>query len=574
MKAIHYATIVIIATCACGGGKVKVLIDIDTVGPSPDNGDVLSHSDVQDDALDLPSLLEVDSASDIVDVDAPAIDVKDAKGDGVDATVCKPACEFSDCGHECSGTCGSCPLGQYCGHGFCAEGPPPDFGNECEVDADCRSGACIPVADGHVCTMTCAGECPSGWECAGQTSVGTVCIPREDCIPHCEGKACGGDGCGGQCGSCLAGQACATDSNCHQTSDGCTPNFEVGTCGGCDCEACVCSLDEFCCSYAWDEQCVGLCKTCGGWCSACQPKCDNKTCGPDGCDGTCGTCPNGLYCWYGSCLESVPPDIGKTCTDDDDCLSGVCILGETTGVCSMTCAGACPVGWDCKELVGIGSVCVPSPACVPSCLDRECGPDGCGGSCGSCDSPEICSLKGTCTVPSDGCTPRLGVSTCGGCDCEPHVCAAFPHCCALEWDAACVAACADQGGCSTHCVAQCDGKNCGPDGCGGFCGYCLPWESCQAGKCRCEPQCGSRECGSDGCGGTCGECPATPEPKICNSIGKCVAQYDGCLAKDSPGCFNCACQACVCEERPYCCTQLWDQGCVELCVECGTNCEG
>ncbi|MBN1773416.1 MAG: hypothetical protein JXB32_19295, partial [Deltaproteobacteria bacterium] len=60
--------------------------------------------------------------------------------------------------------------------------------------------------------------------------------------------------------------------------------------------------------------------TCG-----CTPACTGRECGPDGCGGSCGSCPT-----------------GETCNS-----SGVCV-------------------------------------CTPSCTGRECGPDGCGGSCGSC----------------------------------------------------------------------------------------------------------------------------------------------------------------------------------------------
>jgi hypothetical protein len=69
---------------------------------------------------------------------------------------------------------------------------------------------------------------------------------------------------------------------------------------------------------------------------SCLPQCDNKTCGPDGCGGECGTCK--------------APDV---------CLNGRCI-------------------------------------CNPDCAGKECGNDGCGGSCGKCIAPESCSALGQC----------------------------------------------------------------------------------------------------------------------------------------------------------------------------------
>ena len=70
------------------------------------------------------------------------------------------------------------------------------------------------------------------------------------------------------------------------------------------------------------------------------------------------------------------------------------------------------------------------------------------------------------------------------------------------------------------CAPDCEGKECGPDGCGGSCGACPDNEpfcnmafQCEA----CEPDCEGRECGPDGCGGVCGDCPAG---WLCN-LGDC-----------------------------------------------------
>lgn len=42
--------------------------------------------------------------------------------------------------------------------------------------------------------------------------------------------------------------------------------------------------------------------------------------------------------------------------------------------------------------------------CVPNCQWKDCGLDGCGGSCGACDNAEICSSAGTCDPdPAAGC---------------------------------------------------------------------------------------------------------------------------------------------------------------------------
>jgi hypothetical protein len=56
------------------------------------------------------------------------------------------------------------------------------------------------------------------------------------------------------------------------------------------------------------------------------------------------------------------------------------------------------------------------------------------------------------------------------------------------------------------CLPDCDGKQCGEDGCGDLCGTCEEWEQCVDGACQCTPDCEGKECGEDGCGESCGEC--------------------------------------------------------------------
>lgn len=48
---------------------------------------------------------------------------------------------------------------------------------------------------------------------------------------------------------------------------------------------------------------------------------------------------------------------------------------------------------------------------------------------------------------------------------------------------------------------------------------------------------------------------------------------DGCVARDTPGCSGCPCEACVCEIEPHCCTLFWDEPCVWDCeFICGFTC--
>lgn len=64
--------------------------------------------------------------------------------------------------------------------------------------------------------------------------------------------------------------------------------------------------------------------------------------------------------------------------------------------CGGVC-GACGEGANCE-----GGLCVALPSCVPSCIDVTCGDDGCGVSCGDCGEGEQC-IEGNCVL--EGCVP-------------------------------------------------------------------------------------------------------------------------------------------------------------------------
>ena len=92
---------------------------------------------------------------------------------------------------------------------------------------------------------------------------------------------------------------------------------------------------------------------------------------------------------------------------------------------------------DPAEVIHILTPVAPAGQCVPSCGSRQCGPDGCGGSCGLCSNY-----------------------------------AGRPYC---HRDGMCEA---------TLCEPECEGKTCGPDGCGGVCGTCDIGESGGSFVCR------------------------------------------------------------------------------------------
>lgn len=147
--------------------------------------------------------------------------------------------------------------------------------------------------------------------------------------------------------------------------------------------------------------------------------------------------------------------------------------------------------------------------CAPQCTGKQCGDNGCGGTCGTCPGGAACSANGQCA-----CTPR------------------------------------------------CSGKVCGDDGCGGTCGMCPGTQACTpAGQC-CTPNCTGKACGVDGCGGLCGRC-ANAQACIMGACGTdnglaCVQRPDTC---DTDG---------DCGGPPNRCVQAPVMKCGNPPTDCGT----
>ena len=364
---------------------------------------------------------------------------------------CVAQCDGKVCGSDgCGGSCGECE-----GTTFCS-------GGKCEIQdgclswqqagcGGCKCEACVCAADPYCCNVswdaTCIDECKTDCEgcgalencgdeiCQGAEGEnceacpadcpcgdGTICWQYDCCTATCDGKQCGDDGCGGDCGGCEGGLFCI-DHLCAE-QDGCAEVDEPG-CGECACEACVCDIDPYCCGVAWDAKCVAQCQgECGGCgqvedcgngvcndqglencgnCPAdctcpegegcfagkcCASACDGVECGNDGCGRSCGDCPDGSYCGDGEC-------IAEKC--EPDCESKVCGNDGCDGSC-----GVCGDGTVCQ-----GGVCVPDETCQNDCQQGEKG----------CDGPD----RWVCAVDSTGCYTRE-THECGDAGCTDGAC--------------------------------------------------------------------------------------------------------------------------------------------------------
>ena len=456
--------------------------------------------------------------------------------DGLDCKLkdCTPDCDGKDCGSDgCDGTCGTCDLAQDCVEGICT---------------------CTPQCDGKACgDDSCSGSCG---ECAaGDACQAGACVP---CEADCWGKQCGDDGCGGSCGDC-GGEACQ-DGICV-----CAPECDGKVCGddGCGGSCGICSQGEIC-----DE----------GVCVACVPDCAGKVCGDDGCGGTCGQCPQGMNCAGGQCVSQGSSCVGfcglmapDYCYCDDACFG--------SGDCCPDVCDFCPTFLQCD--------------CEPSCEGKECGSDGCSGSCGDCAEGLFCV----------GCQCSTEAMTCGdfyaciiSCDedynCQDACLAAAPEEAMAQFEAIeiCLGAAGyfdcfpDDQDCIDTAMAQCQAEldacfqpnldcpgitacmsDCpeGESGCTALCYFkglpaaqdmyeamidCILavcgdeptdecWEQAIAGDCQaesaacglepCEPDCTDKECGDDGCDGICGECPED-ENQVCSDLFECVCAFEEC----------------------------------------------
>ena len=329
---------------------------------------------------------------------------------------------------------------------------------------------------------------------------------------------------------------CAEKSKCVPNcagkscgSDGCG-----GSCGGCNAGQ-VCDSSNHCVNNIF-----------------CQPNCSGKECGDNGCGGSCGSCPGYQIC---SAYRCINPGCNR---------NGVCQenLGENCAVCPIDCVCGDAFGMTCDQRL---MKCVSMFNCEPQCTDKVCGSNSCGGTCGTCGPGQVCSADG---------------KSC----------------------------------CSTNCESPLWGKmDCGDAGCGLSCGDCSSWTPmgyyvCTRKQKCCLPNCendgnnmgcsdNTRYCGSDGCGGICGV-GVCPTGQTCDDrCGTCVEKEVICLlngvcesnrGENCSNCGDCACDAgevcdtdpqiptCACE--PSCeGKECGDAGCGGgSCGECpaGETCQG
>ena len=162
-----------------------------------------------------------------------------------------------------------------------------------------------------------------------------------------------------------------------------------------------------------------------GKCPAnCVRNCTGKTCGPDGCGGSCGACQGDKTCQGGAC--ACPPG------DIDDCGNDICVPADaqccTDGQCSglpgrrcirgqcLDWQGACPTGAD--GCAGTGSACGLTLNC--GCFQSTEGDTRCSASIPPSGTCEICTTTADCVAQFPDIPGVFCVNP--GTDCCPGAC--------------------------------------------------------------------------------------------------------------------------------------------------------
>ena len=452
-----------------------------------------------------------------------------------DGECCTPTCGDKVCGDNgCGDVCGECDPGKMCTEAGACEDLP-----ECALaDAELK---CDDVIEGDTTSYknvlddySCAGWDESGPEVgyafkslADDLVKVTIEYGEEaDLDVFALGEKCTIDTCIAN-GNTEIEFETVLDGSYHIVVDGfggdagpftltvwcmstCEPSCEGKECGDNGC------MGECACANEGDV-CVE--ETC------CTPSCDGKECGDDGCGGDCGACTGGQTCTNNTCGSWTPPD-ECTAPAGDDCgpvsFEGCCDENGRLYYCEggLMCV-------DCNE--GDGSC-----GWDPQGNFYNCGTDG--GEDPSGANPKACGFGGTTAVCGDG--------TCS----DSEDCAGCPDDCGCADGEECV-----DGICMTPSV--CSNGDCEPGedcaNCEADCG-CADGETCTDGVCTAPADCGDGTCGADE---SCTSCPADCGcadgqdcvEGVCQDAGPCG---DGtCAAEEN--CLTCAAD-CACADGFAC----------------------
>jgi len=405
----------------------------------------------------------------------------------------------------------------YCTHLDSGENWDPQTGcHTAWVELDCD--------DQNECTVDACKAAGTEWECLHQPVEGAACDDGDLCteggqcvkgvcagsVPKCDDQddnPCTDPYCDPTTGECLAPQTDGVpcdDLNACTTQDACQ---ELACVGGpplsCDDEN-ACNGVETCDNLAGCQPGIALVCNDGNVCNG------TETCNPtDGCiAGEGPVCDDGNKC---NGYETCDPVLG--------CVAGVKLNCEDGDVCNgiETChpVNGCVAGAPlvCNDdNVCTDDFCVPAEGCKidynndscddgnASTVDDHCEEGKCvPGSLVDCDDENVCTKD--IADPVAGCVYENVGGACDDFDvctvgdtCAGGQCVSGPEVNCDDAEFCTVDSCHKVNGCVHDKVS--DGIPC-PGGLN---------SSCKQGVCTCVPDCDGKECGTDGCSATCGTC--------------------------------------------------------------------
>jgi len=242
-------------------------------------------------------------------------------------------------------------------------------------------------------------------------TVHTDTVEVDVCVPDCDGKVCGDDGCGGSCGECTGCKSVCSGGQCEaqpQADSGCFDNdiYWKDSCG------------------AWGEKAtecgVAGCNPGSKVCADCEEICGAYECGMQG-DCDCGTCPSGQSCQAGQCQVK--------------CGDAQCGAGEDKCNCPQDCSGGC-------------AGCCSGTTCNTGIADAQCGKNG--GTCQNCTADEESCVNQECKCAcGDGMC--CDTETCCTCSSDCGSCCGNGQCDCGETYQTCPADCESPGQCNPSC---------------------------------------------------------------------------------------------------------------------------
>jgi hypothetical protein len=268
----------------------------------------------------------------------------------------------------------------------------------CNIDAPC----CNMVWDA-TCVAEASNECLSQCPCVApptETPAPTP-TPGGDCCaahggPSCDDNACQAcvcalddECCSGVWDAECASEAsieCALECACPGAEPCCAAHDSV-SCSDVRCKTCVCDLDAACCTDLWDQTCVDEATVdcqidcpCDAAGSCCEPH-DGIGCDVQSCqDCVCALdAPCCTDAWDARCADEAATDCANRCSA---CAGANCCEAHNDAGCGDDVCQACVCsvdGFCCNELWDAGCVSIAEGDCPDECNCAP--PPSCAGDC-------------------------------------------------------------------------------------------------------------------------------------------------------------------------------------------------